>query len=192
MYLHGMVMAAKQNLILGGPGIFTLVSKPCRVSETEVLDMALTSTRGGFGAAGSVRLQSVPTAPSVETRFLGLGAFVFAWRLRRSGAYMLAFPWWWDSSMAFELNFVTPQCLRPFFAFVDKLGTTGGTTDLWDYYYGSVLVLLFLLLSMKLCKSKNFKPLFEFGQFAKLFQQARRHLVEPGGAHVSVLYMVRS
>ena len=76
-----MVMAAKQNLILGGPGISSLVSKPCRVSETEVLDMALTSTRGGFGAASSVRFQSVPTAPSVETRFLGLGAFVFAWRL---------------------------------------------------------------------------------------------------------------
>ena len=47
--------------------------------------MALTSTRGGFGAASSARLQSVPTAPSVETQFLGLGVFVFAWRLRQPG-----------------------------------------------------------------------------------------------------------
>ena len=41
--------------------------------------------RGGSGAASSARLQSVPTAPGVETQFLDLGVFVFAWLLRNPG-----------------------------------------------------------------------------------------------------------
>ena len=81
-----MVMVAKAKLhSWRSMNFHTRSSKPCQVSETEVLDMALLSIRGGFGATSSARLQSVPTAPGVETQFLDLGVFVFAWLLRNPG-----------------------------------------------------------------------------------------------------------
>ena len=73
-------------------------------------------------------------------------------------------------------------------AFCDRICVCG----LVGHYYGSVLVALFLLLSMKFCWSQNITPIFGFGLVAKLFRQARRHLVERVAAHVSVLHMVGS
>ena len=56
------------------------------------------------------------------------------------------------------------------------------------HYYGSVLISLFVVLSMKFCCPQNTLLIFGFGLVAKLFRQAGRHLVERVAAHVPGFY----
>ena len=108
------------------------------------------------------------------------GCFVFV------GAFDDPAYTWWPSHgggipVVIELNFVTSYFLRP------NLRLWFSWALLW-LSVGTVV----LTAPMKFCKSQNISPIFGFGLVAKLFRQARRHLVGPGAAHVSVLHMVRS